>query len=306
MTTVSSRDYAGPADLRAMQVLAQRLWSRASYHHVGDLAWQRFEHLGREPAWRTRIWRDGEAVVGWAWLVEAGHFYFQVDPAYSVLFDEVFDWIEAASDASALSTGVLENQPDLIAALQRRGYQAGSDAYPFNLKTARTLERLPPLVLPEGYRAASMAELGDPDARALAHRNAWSRIAGREDMPPSLSRVTGESYRNVMAAWPYRSDLDWAIVAPDGRWAANCCIWLDGANQVGELEPVGTDADFRRLGLGRGVCIAALHALRETGADQAIVTCRGDEAYPAPRKLYFELGFETYTRSYVYRRKRLA
>ena len=141
MTTVSSRDYAGPADLRAMQVLAQRLWSRASYHHVGDLAWQRFEHLGREPAWRTRIWRDGEAVVGWAWLVEAGHFYFQVDPAYSVLFDEVFDWIEAASDASVLSTGVLENQPDLIAALQRRGYQAGSDAYPFNLKTARTLER---------------------------------------------------------------------------------------------------------------------------------------------------------------------
>ncbi len=280
MTTVSSRDYAGPADLRAMQVLAQRLWSRASYHHVGDLAWQRFEHLGREPAWRTRIWRDGEAVVGWAWLVEAGHFYFQVDPAYSVLFDEVFDWIEAASDASALSTGVLENQPDLIAALQRRGYQAGSDAYPFNLKTARTLERLPPLVLPEGYRAASMAELGDPDARALA--------------------------RNVMAAWPYRSDLDWVIVAPDGRWAANCCIWLDGANQVGELEPVGTDADFRRLGLGRGVCIAALQALRETGADQAIVTCRGDEAYPAPRKLYFELGFETYTRSYVYRRKRLA
>lgn len=303
---VSSRDYEGPADLRVMQGLTQRLWGPASYHHIGDLAWQRFEHVGREPEWRTRIWHVGEVVAAWGWILEGGHLYFQADPAHPEMFDAVLDWFEASAAASVLSTDVLQNQPDLIAALQRRGFTADGDEHPFNLKTSRTLEDLPRLILPEGFRALSMAQLDDPDARALAHRNAWSRIAGREHEPPGRSRVTGESYRNVMAAWPYRADLDWVIAAPDGRLVANCCVWLDRVNRVGEFEPVGTDADFRRLGLGQAVCIAALHELSETGAERALVTCRGDAAYPAPRQLYFGLGFETLTRSYVYRRKRLA
>lgn len=303
---VSSRDYEGPADLRAMQSLAQRLWGADSYHHIGDLAWQRFEHVGREPEWRTRIWYVGGAVAAWGWIHQGGHLYFQVDPAYPPMFDTVLDWFEASTDDTVLSTDVLQNQPELIAALQRRGFTVGGDDYPFSLKTSRTLEDLPALTLPQGFRALSMAELDDPDARALAHRNAWSRIAGREHEPPGRSRVTGESYRNVMAAWPYRADLDWVIAAPDGRLVANCCVWLDAVNGVGELEPVGTDADFRRQGLAEAVCTAALHALRAAGAERAIVACRGDAAYPAPRKLYFGLGFETLTRSYVYRRKRLA
>ena len=302
----ASRDYEGPDDLRAMQGLTQRRWGLSSYHHIGDLAWQRFQHVGREPEWRTRIWRIGETVVAWAWIYEPGYLHFQVDPAHASLFDVVIDWFEASADQAVLSVGVLQNQPDLIAALTRRGFAVDSDEKPFDLKTSRPLADLPPLVLPEGFRALSMAELGDPDARALAHRNAWSRIAGREHDALAQSRVTGESYRQVMAAWPYRADLDWVIAGPDKQLVANCCAWLDPANKVGELEPVGTDADFRRQGLGAAVCVAALHALREAGAELAIVTCRGDAAYPAPRELYFGLGFEPITRSYVYRRKRLA
>ena len=39
--TVIASDYAGPDDLRAMQALVQRLWTRRSHLHIGDLAWQR-------------------------------------------------------------------------------------------------------------------------------------------------------------------------------------------------------------------------------------------------------------------------
>jgi ribosomal protein S18 acetylase RimI-like enzyme len=306
MTAVISRDYAAARDLRAMQALTQRVWSLESAFHIGNLAWERFEHVGREPEWRTRLWLAGEAVVAWAWIHEPGHLYYQVDPARPELFDVVLDWFETQDDTASVATEALSNQPALIAGLEARGYRRLGDDHPFSLRTSRGLDDLEAVRLPAGYRALSMAQVQDPERRALAHRNAWSRIAGREHEPPGNSRVTGESYRQVMAAWPYRRDLDWVVEAPDGRLAANCCIWFDEANRIGLIEPLGVDADFRRQGLGYAVCLAALHALREAGAQLALVGPRGDEAYPVPRRLYFSLGFQTYARSYGYARKRLA
>ena len=107
-----------------------------------------------------------------------------------------------------------------------------------------------------------------------------------------------------MAAWPYRPELDLVLAAPDGQWVANVCAWLDEANAVGELEPVGVDADCRRRGYGRLVCLAALHALRAAGATRAIVGARGDDAYPVPRRLYGGLGFAPYARTVFFERQR--
>ena len=100
-----------------------------------------------------------------------------------------------------------------------------------------------------------------------------------------------------MQAWPYRSDLDCIAVAPDGHVAAYCLAWLDGENRVGELEPVGTHADFRRRGLAAAVCAFALRRLAEEGATRAVVYARGDAAYPAPKLLYESLGFRAHART---------
>ena len=99
-----------------------------------------------------------------------------------------------------------------------------------------------------------------------------------------------------MAAWPYRTDLDWVAEAPDGAFVANCLIWLD-PDGVGLIEPVGTSPEYRRQGLSRAVCLAALQALKAAGGTRAIVYPRGDDAYPIPRKLYQSMGFQPYTRT---------
>jgi len=105
-----------------------------------------------------------------------------------------------------------------------------------------------------------------------------------------------------MAAWPYRTDLDWIIETPDGDFAANCLIWLDDHNRVGLLEPVGTDPRFRRQGLGRAVCLAAMHALRAAGADRAVVYPTFGHGHPGAIPLYADLGFQPYARSITYAR----
>jgi GNAT superfamily N-acetyltransferase len=115
--------------------------------------------------------------------------------------------------------------------------------------------------------------------------------------------MTVARYADMMQTWPYRPDLDLGVRAPDGRIVASCTTWLDAANRVGLFEPVGVDPAFRRLGLSRAMCLAALKALSAAGANLATVKPRGDLDYPVPRQAYRSMGFVSEGRQRVYERR---
>lgn len=292
MPAVTRRGYAGPADLRAMQSLAQRIWSKSSSVHVGDLAWQRFQHAGREAEWPTVLWEADGEVVAWGWISLPGELALLVDPAHPGLAPEVLAWFEDTASAAELAVAVLDAEKHVVAALERCGY-ALQESPVFQSYMSRLLVDLPEPVAPAGFTLRP-AGADDLDRRVAVHRTVWHP-----------SRVTGPSYRTVMAAWPYRAGLDWVAEAPDGRFAAQCLIWLDDRNAVGELEPVGTLPEFRRTGLARAVCLAALHAAHHAGAREAVV-------YPVinhPKSvgalpLYRALGFRPYARTLTFTRTR--
>ncbi len=106
--------------------------------------------------------------------------------------------------------------------------------------------------------------------------------------------MTVESFTKLQTVWPYRANLDCVVEAPDGSLVAYCLAWLDEANGVGELEPVGTHPDYRRRGLASAVCRFALHRLQEEGATRAVVySIAGTEA----TALYESIGLRQHTRS---------
>ncbi|MCZ8539847.1 GNAT family N-acetyltransferase [Psychrobacillus psychrodurans] len=112
------------------------------------------------------------------------------------------------------------------------------------------------------------------------------------------SRVTEESYLNVMNTYPYDSSLDWVIESPNGEFVASCLIWFDEENKVGLLEPVGTDPRFSRMGLASSVCKLALNALRDNGAKTAVVVCTS----PKTHEFYKSIGFETFAQTKSFHR----
>lgn len=277
-----------------MQALTQRLWSSASRWHIGDLAWSRFQHIGREPEWRTALWEcDGEPVA-WAWAKPPGDLDLHLDPAHPDLAPEILRWFDEVAPGESRTVTMLDAETALIHVLRRHGYVEATGG-PFFIHLRRSLADLPqPPDPPAGYTRRCVSGESDADARARVHRAAFS-LPG---LPPS--KVSGDSYRAVMRAWSYRSELDWFVEASDGTPVAFCLVWLDEHNRVAVLEPVGTDPAHRRRGLARATILAALHAARELGAESARVCARGDDDYPSARATYQAVGFRRYARNVSY------
>jgi hypothetical protein len=47
----------------------------------------------------------------------------------------------------------------------------------------------------------------------------------------------------------------------------------------------------------------AMHQARDAGARTMLVACRGDDAYPIPRQLYWSIGFTPISRDQCWRRE---
>ena len=264
-------------DVATMQRLAAECWRRDGPYvtmHVGDLPWRLFQHVDGPEQYEIRLWRaDGDCRAMAMRTLKSGDVDFLVHPESPELLDDVLAW------AGASSVWALEARAEPLLA---RGYERhGNEWYEHHVGS---LESLPEAAVPEGFTLRHV-EPGDLERRVDVHRAAFAP-----------SRVVPESYARVQASPPYRHGLDWVAEAPDGRFAAFALCWLDEANGVAELEPVGTHPDFRRLGLARAVSIAALRA---SGARTGVVYSYGGSVASA---VYDSIGLRRLTRHLAFRK----
>ncbi len=291
---IRARDFSAATDLRVMQEVVARSWQSEKplvRFHIGDLAWEH-HHQGREGEWRIRIWEDsGSGPLGWARLQPPDRAeVFALPRQRGRLMPEMVRWLAgeaAAAGGRRLLVGALDCDALTVGALEREGFQPAPEPE-LQSMVLDLRGRLPEPQLERGFRIRPVEGPDDAPRLVAVHRASFSVFAP--------SRVTEASYRKVMAAWPYREDLDWVVEAPDGRFASSCLAWLDEQNAVGELEPVGTDPAFWRRGFARAACAAALRALRDRGADTAVVYAAEIPGKPPARALYRSLGFRARAR----------
>lgn len=284
------RDHAGPADVRAMQDLVQRIYGVGSRFHIGDIAWEQASvPAERQAGWQIALWRDGGQDVAWGW-VEGNGLLLVVDPARPEAADEVLDWFREVADPGELFCSVLESETHLIAAMAKAGFSV-EHGRAYYTHHAIGLDDLGTPVVPDGFTLRHV-RADEIEKRAAVHRAAWSDVAP--------SKMTADAMAAVMSSWPYRPELDWVVENSDGVFVASALIWLDEQHGAGLVEPVGCAAEYRRLGLGQAVNLGALHALKELGGVEARVCPRGDDGYPIPAKLYQSIGFRPGLRTVNY------
>ncbi|HJP88080.1 MAG TPA: GNAT family N-acetyltransferase [Candidatus Limnocylindrales bacterium] len=249
------RDMPGVADLLG------RTRAGGGLTHPGGIQWwlrglgmDGFEDLG------AYVWAADDGELGGFALVDGDFVVIErIDGGPSTL--EQVAWLERemrSKGRAAIEFHVAERDP-VRGELEARGYRENGKELELVADVAAEPERAP---LPDGFRMGSLLDVTD-DAYVSGHVAAWS------DTKPSSYRR--ELHDAVTSMPQFRPDLVTVAIAPDGRVAACTIGWLDDRSKTLEIEPLGTDRDFRRLGFGHAIVKEVQHRAWANGATRVLV-----------------------------------
>lgn len=280
------RPLRGPEDLAAMAALIR---SDPRHHHFIDYPYRLCSPAAHAPG-LAMLWEDSQgALAGIAiiqtqfWVVDI---YLAPEAAPELLIG-IVDWAEAFLTESGDEDGkplyfifdACDNDPERIAFWEARGLKRADWSH---WHCRRQLdEPIPAPGIPAGF---TLRPLRPDEAAAYAelHRAAF----GTENM-------TAEWRQRTLEIPEYVPELDLVAEAPDGRLAAFCVLWLSAPDKtgrrLGQVEPLGTHPDFRKLGLGQALLLEGFRRLRERGA--ASVAVEVDAANDPGLGLYQSVGF---------------
>jgi predicted N-acetyltransferase YhbS len=216
------------------------------------------------------IWEDGGEVVGVAtYESRLGEAFFNTHPAYAHLKREMLAYAEEnlcrtrEDGGRYLKVYVNDFDTAFEAVVAARGYQLDPPSH-------RPMSRFvipapfPPIRLPEGFCLRSLAD--ENDLRKV------HRVLYRGFNHPGEPPADGIEGRKRMQSGPhFRRDLTIVVRAPSGDYVSYCGMWYDQANRVGYVEPVATDPDYRRRGLGRAAVLEGIRRCGQLGATVAYV-----------------------------------
>ena len=122
----------------------------------------------------------------------------------------------------------------------------------------------PEISLPDGFDFRSLEQ--ENDMRKV-HRVLWRGF----DHPGEPPEDGIEDRRKMQSSPNFRFDLTTVAKAPSGAYVVYCGMWYDEENAYCYVEPVATDPDYRRCGLGKATVLESLRQCGLLGAEVAYV-----------------------------------
>lgn len=285
--TAEVRSCAGPVDFPAISDFLYSLyqpdnrdgnWLQPVWEYAYTHPW-----FDEESVSQIGIWEDDGTMVAIAlYELRLGEAFFQIHPDYGHLKPEMLTYAEQHLTALTeegkryLKAYVNDFDRPFEDVVRSRGYEREPRS---DRPMAQFVipEPFPPIHLPEGFRLKSVAEEND---LAKIDRVLW-RGFNHPGEPPEDS-IEG---RKKMQSGPhFRQDLTMVVEAPNGAFVAFAGLWFDPVNEFGYVEPVATDPDYRRMGLGTAAVLEGIRRCGELGASVAYV---GSE-----RPFYRAMGFQ--------------
>ena len=290
------RRYEGADDWERISEFLVRTY-RTGGGHV-NWTQPRWEYMHYHPGVRRveldqiGVWEAHQQIVG---VVHPEHYlgtaYFEIDPDYGTLKREMLTYAEehlsAKEDGSQrLHVYINDDDGDFQAVASDVGYVRGDVSDPMSQLPIPA--PFPAVSLPPGFRLKSLAE--DNDLGKLA-RVSW-RGFNHGDGPPDDDHL---DQGFLQSAPNYRKELNVVVEAPGGEFVSYCGMWCEPVHSIAYVEPVATDPEYRRMGLGRAAVMEGIGRCGEMGAKVAWVG--------ATMPFYLSLGFRRAYNSTIWRRK---
>ena len=299
MTTISVRPYQRDVDFDRVGEFLVRHYQPEN--RDGNWLQPAWEYMHFHPALneaelnRIGIWEDDGRIVAvchYEWRL--GEAFFQLHPEYGHLKPEMVDYATAHlggvddEGKPQLALFINDNDPAFEAITLERGYKPTPDNYTRPMTRFTIPDPFPPIALPAGFRLLSLADEND---LGKINRVLW-RGFNHPGEPPA-KELPG---RVIMQSGPhFRHDLTIVVAEPGGQFVSFCGMWYEPTNRYAYVEPVATDPDYRRLGLGKA---AVMEGIRRCAALGATVAYVGSD-----QEFYLALGFEPLFAQVAWRRE---
>ena len=288
MMPITARPYRYPGDYDAVGRFLVRTYDPMAVHR--NWLQPRWEYMHYHPALfepghdlgTCGLWESGDEIVGVAHFEHrTGVNYLQIDPEHTGLIEDMLAHAEAHlwgtfKDGTNVYVYLDDRNEEAQSIAAGRGYEPKPDLAE-RTATFAIPERFPEVRVPDRFCVRSLDEVFDLEkVHRIMHRGFNHRGEPPEDEL--------DDRRKKLSAPNFRKDLTIVAVAPDGDYASFCGIWMDHKNRICYVEPVATDPEYRRLGLGTAV---VLEAIRRCGREGATIAYVGsDQAF------YLSMGFQ--------------
>jgi len=285
---VSSRAYRHERDYEAVARFLTRTYVQEANHR----GWPepRWEYMHAHPDQHAKVplferfgvWEDDGEMVGLVHFEDRlGVCYVQLDSRYPSLQADTLAYAEQHLAAefkvgTAVHVYIDDADEEFRSVAASRGFEKMDPKHSEVTSRLEIPAPFPEINVRDGFRLTSLADEFDVEK---VHR-CMHRGFNHEGEPPA----DGLEGRRIKLNSPnFRRDLTMAAVAPSGDFVAFCGIWPVPESTICYIEPVATDPDYRRMGLGTAVVMEAVRRCAIEGATIAVV---GSE-----QEFYQSMGF---------------
>lgn len=284
--TVMKRFYEREKDYEKVHQLLVDTYKEGEFINWLPPRWEYMHyHPYYKDEWTSKsaLWEEnGEVVAAIHNELGDGEAYLSFRTGYEYLFEEMIEHAEqqlAKEENGKHKLTVFANEfnEKLTNVLSERGYmKAEKDLQYHTICTFDTDQEVPKVQLPEGYTVMSLAE----ENNLKKVDRVLYRGFGHEGEPAD----DGIEDRKLMQSAPnFRKDLNIVTVAPNGDYVSYAGFFLQEDIKVGYVEPVATDPEYRRLGLGSTAMLEGIRRCIDQGAKTVVV----ESSIP----FYLSLGF---------------
>jgi len=291
---IVSRAYNSDEDLKSVMTFLREVFNEtSSYQNWFPDRFENSHESGGSVHWvgDIRIWEEIDdkctplrKIVALANPESPNDYFIQVNPAYSFLEREIFEWIERhrlekkkdPDKKEKLGIHTIEGNSVRELLLSELGYKKGETSMYLRLRPVDL--PIPDVGCPESYEIRSVKGRSDYDQLASVIR----LVFGHGEW------FNAEIYEGITRCSFYKQDLDLVAVAPGGTFASFCTFRMDPISKITNLEPVGTHPNYRKLGLAKALIFEGLkRAIRYNPALFYV----GAANTPAANRLYDSVGY---------------
>ena len=245
--------------------------------------WERWEWsfcleaISSEDLPKMGIWEEDGTIVAMAGLEQSlGEVFPFVDSKYGYLKKEVLRYsIDNLRKDNALKILIQDDDAEFQQIAHKTGLCPTQER---DAKAVIDINNELEYELPEGFAITSLAD----DFDLLKYNSVLWRGFNHGDKPP-VDKEHIESRQHSLSSPNQDMNLKIAVVSPEGNFVSYCGMWFEPRTEYALVEPVATDPDYRKLGLGKAAVLEGVRRCGQLGAKRAYVG--------SSQQFYFKIGF---------------